>query len=184
MGEHYRQVLDGEALTPGDAPGDKEAKLKMHIKAATAAAEALQHPSTPSSLLQQTEDILLPYLDSLRSSSIDSHNHELFLGLTRKFEDRFFEDMSALNVLKPDVLTRVSEYIPQIVSFVAKIVDNKFAYSTPDGSVYFDIEAFEKAGHVYARLEPHSRNDKGLLADGEGSLTRSSVKRNESDFAL
>ncbi|GAB1311613.1 cysteine--tRNA ligase [Madurella fahalii] len=184
VGQHYKRVLDGEALTPGDVPGDKEAKLKMHIKAAAAAAEALQHPSTSSSLLQQTEDILLPYLDSLHSSSIDSHDHELFLGLTRKFENRFFEDMGALNVLKPDVLTRVSEYIPQIVSFVAKIVDNKFAYQTPDGSVYFDIEAFEKAGHVYARLEPHSRNDKGLLADGEGSLTRTSVKRNESDFAL
>jgi cysteinyl-tRNA synthetase len=92
--------------------------------------------------------------------------------------------MGALNVLRPDVLTRVSEYVPQIVSFVEKIVDNKFAYPTPDGSVYFDIEAFEKAGHFYARLEPQNKNNKGLLADGEGSLTRNSDKRNDSDFAL
>ncbi|ROW12462.1 hypothetical protein VMCG_00508 [Cytospora schulzeri] len=184
VGEHYKRVLDGQALVPGDAPGDKEAKLKMHLKAAAAAAEALKNPSSSSALLQQSEDILLPYLDSLHSSSIDSHDHDLFLSLTRKFEDRFFEDMGALNVLKPDVVTRVSEYIPQIISFVAKIVDNKFAYSTPDGSVYFDIEAFEKAGHAYARLEPQNRNDKALLADGEGSLARTSVKRNDSDFAL
>ncbi|KAH8910068.1 hypothetical protein BR93DRAFT_943882 [Coniochaeta sp. PMI_546] len=165
-------------------PGDKEAKLKMHLKAAAAAAEALQHPSSASSLLQQTEDILLPYLDSLHSSSVDSHDHDLFLRLTRKFEDRFFEDMGALNVLRPDVLTRVSEYIPEIVSFVEKIIDNKFAYATPDGSVYFDIGAFEKAGHFYARLEPQNKKNKDLLADGEGSLTSTSGKRNDSDFAL
>jgi cysteinyl-tRNA synthetase len=184
VGKHYKRVLDGEALTPGEVPGDKEAKLKMHLQAAKAAAEALQHPSSSASLIRQAEDVLLPYLDSLYSSSIDSHDHDLFLSLTRTFEDRFFEDMGALNVLKPDVVTRVSEYIPQIVDFVVKIMDNGFAYKTDDGSVYFDIPAFERAGHVYARLEPHSRNDTGLLADGEGSLTRTSGKRNESDFAL
>ncbi|OIW33849.1 hypothetical protein CONLIGDRAFT_569354 [Coniochaeta ligniaria NRRL 30616] len=183
-GEHYKRVLDGEALVPGEVPGDKEAKLKMHLKAAAAAAEALQHPSSASSLLQQTEDILLPYLDQLHSSSVDSHDHDLFLRLTRKFEDRFFEDMGALNVLRPDVLTRVSEYIPEIVSFVEKIIANKFAYATPDGSVYFDIGAFEKAGHFYARLEPQNKKNKDLLADGEGSLTSTSGKRNDSDFAL
>ena len=62
---------------------------------------------------------------------------------------------------------------------------NGFAYKTPDGSVYFDIEAFEKAGHHYARLEPWNRNDRDLQADGEGSLSKATTgKRNENDFAL
>lgn len=123
-------------------------------------------------------------MDEAYSHTVDSRDHDLFLRLTRKFEARFFEDMDALNVRRPDVLTRVSEYIPEIVSFVEKIVENKFGYSTPDGSVYFDIGAFEKAGHFYARLEPQNKKNKDLLADGEGALTSASGKRNDSDFAL
>lgn len=85
----------------------------------------------------------------------------------------------------PDVLTRVSEYVPQVVNFVEKIISNGFGYDSPDGSVYFDIDAFEKAGHFYAHLEPWNRNDKSLQADGGGALSKvTTVKRNDSDFAL
>ncbi|KAI9744022.1 MAG: hypothetical protein M1818_002756 [Claussenomyces sp. TS43310] len=182
----YPAVLDESALKDDEAPGEKEAKLKLHIKTATSAAKALEGPPEKSSeFYKQTDDVLLPYLDSIHGSSVDSQNHEIFARLAKKFETRFFEDMKSLNVLMPDVLTRVSEYVPQVVSFVEKIISNGFGYATPDGSVYFDINAFEKAGHFYARLEPWNRNDKNLQADGEGALSKAtSVKRNDSDFAL
>ena len=94
--------------------------------------------------------------------------------------------MERLNVLTPDVITRVSDYVEQVVSFIEKVISNGFAYATSDGSVYFDINAFEKAGHFYPRLEPWSRNDKQLQEDGEGALSKSSTatKRSDSDFAL
>jgi cysteinyl-tRNA synthetase len=101
---------------------------------------------------------LLPYLDSSYGAEVDSNNHKIYLELSQKFERRFFEDMSALNVQVPDKLTRVTEYVPQIASFVERIVANGFGYATPDGSVYFDIDLFEAAGHSYSRLEPWNKN--------------------------
>ena len=58
-----------------------------------------------------------------------------------QYEAEFFEDMAALGCRPPDVLTRVSEYIPEIVQYVQKIVANAMAYEA-QGSVYFDTAAF------------------------------------------
>ena len=177
----YGDVLGGRSLD-GRPPGEREARLKMHIKTVLTASDALKSLENTDSDVQ---DILLPYLDSQSGSSIDASDHTIFTKLTKKFEDRFTEDVRALNCLDPDEVTRVTEYGPQIVEFVQKVQENGFAYVTSDGSVYFDIKAFEKAHNTYAKLEPWNRNDKDLQADGEGALTKkTSEKRSEADFAL
>lgn len=166
----------------------------MHVRTVLSASVGITQLlklATPSEVASHEEfslevhDILLPYLDSLYGSSIDANDHSIFTKLTQKFEDRFMEDVRSLNCLDPDEVTRVTEYGPQIVEFVKKVQDNGFAYTTSDGSIYFDIKAFEAANNTYARLEPWNRNDKALQADGEGSLTRkTSEKKSDSDFAL
>ncbi len=109
----------------------------------------------------------------------------IFAQLTQHYEKLFFEDMHALNVLDPDELTRVTEFVPQINTFVEKIIEKGFAYQTEQGNVYFDIDSFEKAGNAYCRLEPQNRGNQELLADGEGSLSKKrSDKRSKNDFAL
>ena len=187
----YADVLAGKALDGGQNPGDREAKLKMHIKTVTSASEAivaLEHgklEETSEEFQNQVQDVLLPYLDSLYGSGIDANDHSIFTKLTQKFETRFMEDVRALNCLDPDDVTRVTEYGPQIVDFVQKIEKNAFGYTTSDGSVYFDIDAFEAANNHYARLEPWNRHDKSLQADGEGALTQKTTeKRSAADFAL
>ncbi|KAF1997011.1 hypothetical protein P154DRAFT_525181 [Amniculicola lignicola CBS 123094] len=189
--EKYAGVIAGKSLEGTGPAGDKEAKVKMHLRTAGTAAAALLSPSNSSEadveeFYAGAEDVLLPYLDSLHGSSIDADDHTIFTKLTQKFEGRFNDDMKSLNVLEPDVVTRVTEYGPQIVEFVEKIVEHKYGYATTDGSVYFDIDSFEKVpGNHYARLEPWNRNDKGLQADGEGALTKqTSEKRSDADFAL
>ncbi|KAL1593763.1 cysteinyl-tRNA synthetase [Paraconiothyrium brasiliense] len=188
--EKYAAVIQGKSVDGTGPPGDKEAKIKMHLKTAGKAVTALLSPSKSANedvakFWEGAEDVLLPYLDSLHGTSISSSDHGIFTALTKKYEDRFNTDMEALNVLPPDVVTRVSEYVPQIVAFTERIVSNGFAYQAGDG-VYFDIAAFEKVkNNHYARLEPWNRMNTDLQADGEGALsTNKSGKRQDSDFSL
>ncbi|OTB07681.1 hypothetical protein M426DRAFT_8282 [Hypoxylon sp. CI-4A] len=176
----YGHVLAGGTVTGEGKPGDAEAKLKMHISNMTAAVIAING----NQVFKGADEILLPYLDSLYKETIDTSDQSIFTDLTRFMEGEFTNDMDALNVLRPDVVTRVTEYMPHIAKFVERIVEKGFAYEA-EGSVYFDISAFEKAGNTYARLRPQSRNDKALQEEGEGSLSKSlGGKRGAGDFAL
>ena len=44
-----------------------------------------------------------------------------YLDLTSAYEFDFFNDLAALNVLPPDAVTRVSDYIPEIIEYVAAL---------------------------------------------------------------
>ncbi|KAK9435501.1 cysteinyl-tRNA synthetase [Metarhizium brunneum] len=176
----YGTVLSGGTLTGEGKPGDNEAKIKMHVGNMDAAAEALKQ----NAIFPGADEVLLPYLDSLHKETMDTSDQSIFTDLTKRMEAVFLEDMDNLNVLRPDVITRVTEYVPQIAKFVEQIVDKGFAYEA-EGSVYFDIAAFQKAGNTYARLRPDSKNNKALQEEGEGSLsTNLGGKRGAGDFAL
>lgn len=176
----YGQVLAGGTLSGDGKPSDAEAKLKMHITNMDRAVQGLRD----GDVFEGAEEILLPYLDSLYKETVDTSDHTIFTDLTRSMEKAFMNDMDALNVLRPDVITRVTEYVPQIVTFVEQIVEKGFAYEA-NGSIYFDIAAFERAGNTYARLRPESKNDKALQEEGEGSLSKNlDGKKSLGDFAL
>lgn len=176
----YGRVLAGGTISGEGRPSDPEAKVKMHLNNMDAAVQSLQK----SAGFDGAEEVLLPYLDSLYKETIDTSDQSMFTDLTQAMEKAFSDDMAALNVLPPDAVTRVTEYVPQIVEFVDQIVKKGFAYEA-NGSVYFDIAAFEKAGNTYARLRPDSKNDKALQEEGEGSLSKGlEGKKRSGDFAL
>lgn len=92
----------------------------------------------------------------------------IFRALAAFWEDKFFKDMDRLRVRRPDTLTRVTEYVPEIAEFVKRIMENGYAYEH-EGSVYFDTVAFDSSeNHTYAKLEPWSKGNRELLAEGEG----------------
>lgn len=41
-----------------------------------------------------------------------------FMEISRHMETEFFKDMTALNIRPPTVITRVSEYVPEIIDFI------------------------------------------------------------------
>ena len=115
----------------------------------------------------------------LRSNEKKEH----FTSLSKHFEKEFLEDMATLGVQPPDLLTRVSEYIQEIIGYIEVLVNKGFAYES-NGSVYFDIVAFEAAGYRAGKLMPEQKGNSELLAEGEGALSSKGDKKQPSDFAL
>lgn len=114
-------------------------------------------------MLSSAKDILADWLDTTKGHTVNDHS--VFSTLAQKynyitfdllfifnktlnvkdifccyrFENDFLLDMTALNVLEPDVLTRVSEYIPEIIKYIERIIQNGYAYVSSDGSVSFSF---------------------------------------------
>uniref|UniRef100_A0A8B9VDH6 Cysteine--tRNA ligase, cytoplasmic n=2 Tax=Anas TaxID=8835 RepID=A0A8B9VDH6_9AVES len=137
-------------------------------------------------MLEEAKDLLSDWLDTKFGSQVTDNS--IFSKLPKYWEGEFHKDMEALNVLPPDVLTRVSEYVPEIVAFVKKIVDNGYGYVS-NGSVYFDTMKFDSSEkHSYAKLVPEAVGDQKALQEGEGDLSisadRLSEKHSPNDFAL
>ena len=67
--------------------------------------------------------------------------------------------MKSLGIEVPDIITRVSEYVPEIIKFVERLLENGFAYEgkhSVEGnrSVYFHTIAYTNAGYEYGKLKP------------------------------
>ncbi|WAQ92545.1 hypothetical protein PtA15_17A26 [Puccinia triticina] len=196
------QLLQKAAREPGWKAEmvAREEKFGMWIdamaashSALTRAIGALDQPTENSQseahrLVDGASEVLSKWLDQQHGSTVV--DHAIFKKLAAYWERSFFDDMASLGVEPPSVLTRVSDYVPQIVEYVQKIVARGFAYAH-EGSVYFDVNAFDGAEvnggefcHSYAKLQPGSKANKKLLDEGEGALAAADGKRSPADFAL
>lgn len=181
--ETFDSIVNEEKL---EEKKESDAKLEMHLRALESCKEVLSDCSIGSHINPETatkfKDILLPYLDRKFGSVVTDHS--IFRDLAAYWEKKFDEDMNVLNVRSPTFVTRVSEFIPQIIKFIEGIIEKGFAYEM-NNSIYFDIKAFEKGGHTYAKLQPWNRENSELISEGEGSLSNTSFqKKDPADFAL
>ncbi|XP_063160913.1 probable cysteine--tRNA ligase, mitochondrial isoform X2 [Candoia aspera] len=69
--------------------------------------------------------------------------------LARFYEEDFKQDMSAMKVLPPTIYMRVTENVPQIITFIQQLVTNGHGYATSQGNVYFDVRS---RGDRYGKL--------------------------------
>ncbi|XP_075044490.1 cysteine--tRNA ligase, cytoplasmic isoform X2 [Mixophyes fleayi] len=157
--------------------------LEETINKSASGEEIQRHAQT---LLEESSDLLSDWLDTKKGADVSDNS--IFSELPKYWEGEYHIDMDALNVLPPDVLTRVSEYVPEIVEFVQRIVANGYGYVS-NGSVYFSTAKFHGSDqHYYAKLVPEAVGDQKALQEGEGDLSisadRLSEKQSPNDFAL
>lgn len=96
--------------------------------------------------------------------------------ISRRYEARFWDDLLMLGIQKPDIVVRVSDFMPRIVDFVAKLLAKKAAYVGTDGSVYFRNN---RPNGKLQNVAPTTRSNFSKL-DAHSQSVRVSVQ----DFAL
>ena len=70
--------------------------------------------------------------------------------LAEKYTRSYFEDMDALNILRPDISPRASGHIPEQIELIKRLIETGHAYEV-DGFVYFSIESFPRYGKLSGR---------------------------------
>jgi cysteinyl-tRNA synthetase len=94
--------------------------------------------------------------------------------IAKLYTESFLEDMHALRIEDPTILSRATDHIPEQIAFIADIEKNGFTYRTSDG-IYFDTSKQPDYGYL-ARLDKAGL-DAGRRVDiGE--------KKHATDFAL
>eukprot|EP01006_Ploeotia_vitrea_P008701 TRINITY_DN20830_c0_g1_i1.p1 TRINITY_DN20830_c0_g1~~TRINITY_DN20830_c0_g1_i1.p1 ORF type:complete len:790 (-),score=145.35 TRINITY_DN20830_c0_g1_i1:1386-3677(-) len=145
---------------------------------------ALKDGKSNAAVIDTARQPLADMLDADQGDKVT--DKEIFGAHARKYEREYYEDMEKLGVKDADVITRVTEYVPQIVDYIQKIIDRGFAYAL-QGSVYFDTGAFKKS-HDYRKLKPsNAQTSEAEMAEGEGALGGSESRqerKSPNDFAL
>ena len=95
------------------------------------------------------------------------------------YTNRFHAAMEALNVLPPSIEPHATGHIIEQIELVKKILDNGYAYVS-EGSVYFDVEKYNKAHH-YGKLSGRNLED---VINNSRALDGVGEKHNQVDFAL
>lgn len=95
--------------------------------------------------------------------------------IAKYYTEIFLQDMEKLNIDKPEIITKATDNIPQMIEYVKDIMKNGYAYETSKG-IYFDISKLDK----YPVLSNRKLDDQiaGARVDVDPE------KKNPYDFAL
>ena len=95
--------------------------------------------------------------------------------VAERYTRSYFEDMDALNVLRPDISPRASGHIPEQIELVRTLLSKGHAYEV-NGSVYFDVTSFPGYGTLSGRRPEEMMEGARVEVSDE--------KRHPADFAV
>ncbi|MBV9376629.1 MAG: cysteine--tRNA ligase, partial [Alphaproteobacteria bacterium] len=102
-------------------------------------------------------------------------NNEPIGALTARTTKAFHEDMGALGNLLPDIEPRATEYIPQMIAMIERLIESRHAY-VAEGHVLFSVPSDPH----YGQLSGRSRDD--MIAGARVEVAP--YKRDPADFVL
>lgn len=95
--------------------------------------------------------------------------------ITKFYTEAFLKDLSALNVIAPDVMPKATGHIPEQIELIERLQKKGLTYGTSDG-IYFDTSKFP----AYGKLANLVRKS---IKEG-ARVEKNPEKRNPTDFAL
>lgn len=105
-----------------------------------------------------------------------NENGESCDSLTERLIGEMHADFDALNMKRPDVEPRATEFIAEIIELVEKLIERGFAYVASNGDVMFEVKKFDEYGKL-------SKQDLDQLQAG-ARVDVESAKRSPLDFVL
>lgn len=63
------------------------------------------------------------------------------------YTQAFFNDVQQLNIIKPHIICKATDHIPEMIDFVKVLLEKGYAYQISDG-IYFDIAKFPEYGKL------------------------------------
>lgn len=95
--------------------------------------------------------------------------------ITEKYTALYEQDMAALNTLLPDLRPKATDYIPQMISMIAGLIEKGHAYAA-QGHVLFNVPSMGDYGEL------SGRNLEDLIAGARVDVA--DYKQNPADFIL
>ena len=100
---------------------------------------------------------------------------------TGKYEAEFLQDLAELRCVRPHHTPRATEYIPEMIDLIGRLLARGIAYQSPDGSIYFSIDKYRDCGCCYGQLVKLNFD---AMRTGERVATDEYAKESLADFAL
>lgn len=137
----------------------------------------LQHYGHDITFVMNLTDIDDKIINKVNQNLDPSKTYEeQFYSFIKQMEQNLWDDIDSLGIMRPTVVTRVTEYMDKMIEYIQKIIDNGLAYEK-NGSVYFDYAAYKERGFD---IEPLIK----IEQDDFTTCDFTTEKKNKEDFVL
>lgn len=99
-----------------------------------------------------------------------------FLTVSKKYIEEYKKDAKGLNIKEANFHPKATENIDEIIKIIKLLIDKKFAYSLPNGDVYFSTRSFKDYGKLSGQTIDDLRSGARIQID--------ELKKDPLDFAL